>query len=222
MKSSRFEPLSSYRGYPEGEMRQRAVDFHRQVERRRTVREFSSRAVPLEVIENCIRAAATAPSGANRQPWHFVVINDPGIKQQIRIGAEKEEADFYGWRAPEDWLEALEPFATDKHKPFLEIAPYLIVIFAQMHGVDEDGNKIKHYYVNESVGIATGILITALHDAGLVTLTHTPSPMRFLNDLLDRPRYERPFLVLVVGHPGESAQVPKISKKTLEEVSTFL
>ncbi len=221
MKSSSFEPLSGYRSYPEAEMQQRALEFHRHIKRRRTVRDFSSRAVPHDVIENCVRAAATAPSGANRQPWHFAVVSDPKIKRQIRIGAEKEEADFYGWRAPEDWLEALEPFATDEHKPFLEIAPYLIVIFAQMHGVDEDGNKIKHYYVNESVGIATGILITALHDAGLVTLTHTPSPMRFLNDLLDRPRYERPFLVLVAGHPGESAQVPKISKKTLEEVATF-
>jgi iodotyrosine deiodinase len=221
MKTHGFEPLPDYRTYPEGEMQQRAIDFHRHVQRRRTVRDFSDREVPLEVIENCIRSAATAPSGANRQPWHFAVISDPEVKKKIRIGAEKEESDFYGWRAPEDWLEALEPFATDEHKPFLEIAPYLIVIFAQMHGQDDEGEKVKHYYVNESVGIATGILITALHDAGLATLTHTPSPMRFLNDLLDRPRYERPFLVLVAGHPSETAQVPKISKKTLEEVASF-
>jgi nitroreductase len=221
MKNHGFEPLSGYRSYPEEEMQQRAVDFHRHVQRRRTVREFSDREVPLEVIENCIRAAATAPSGANRQPWHFAVVSSPEVKKKIRIGAEKEESDFYGWRAPDDWLEALEPFATDEHKPFLEIAPYLIVIFAQMHGMDEAGEKVKHYYVNESVGIATGILITALHDAGLATLTHTPSPMRFLNDLLDRPRYERPFLVLVAGHPIEGAQVPKISKKSLEEVASF-
>lgn len=217
-----FESLSDFKRLPEEEMRQRAIRFHRRVRRRRTVREFSRRDVPREVIERAIQAAATAPSGANRQPWHFVVISDPEVKQKLRRAAEKEEAEFYGWRAPDDWLEALEPFGTDEHKPFLETAPYLIVVFAQMHGLDEQGQAVKHYYVNESVGIATGILITALHSAGLATLTHTPSPMRFLNQLLDRPRHERPFLILVVGYPSQTAKVPKIRKKPFEDVATFI
>jgi len=217
-----FESLPDYRSFPEEEMRQRAIRFHRRIRRRRTVREFSDRDVPREVIERAIQAAATAPSGANRQPWHFVAVSDPDVKRQLRQAAEKEEAEFYGWRAPDDWLEALEPFGTDRHKPFLEKAPYLIVIFAQMHGIDDEGQAIKHYYVNESVGIATGILITALHSAGLATLTHTPSPMRFLNQLLDRPRHERPFLILVTGYPSRSAKVPKIRKKALDDVVTFV
>ena len=177
--------------------------------------------MPREVVERAIRAAGTAPSGANRQPWHFVVVRNQEIKQRIRQAAEKEESEFYGWRAPQDWLEALQQFGTDEHKPFLEVAPYVIVIFAQMHGVDAQGETIKHYYVNESVGIATGILITALHQAGLVTLTHTPSPMRFLNEILGRPRYERPFLILVTGYPADQVRVPKISKKSLDEIASF-
>jgi len=219
---SEFEPLSGYRRLPEEEMRRRAIEFHDSIRRRRTVREFSDREVPREVIELAIQAAATAPSGANRQPWHFVVVSEAETKRRLRQAAEKEEAEFYGWRAPDDWLEALTPFGTDENKPFLETAPYLIVIFAQMHGVDAQGSAIKHYYVNESVGIATGLLITALHSAGLATLTHTPSPMRFLNELLDRPRYERPFLILVTGYPDREARVPKISKKSLDEVATFI
>mgnify|MGYP002624074157 FL=1 len=151
-----------------------------------------------------------------------MVVSDPETKRRIRRAAEKEESDFYGWRAPPDWLEALEPFGTDEHKPFLEEAPYLIVIFAQLHGVDEHGEHFKHYYVNESVGIATGFLITALHTAGLATLTHTPSPMKFLNEILDRPRHERPFLLLVVGHPSPDARVPSIRKKSLAEVASFV
>ena len=220
--SPEFESLAEFKHLPEEEMRQRAIRFHRRVRRRRTVREFSDRDVPREVIERAIQAAATAPRGANRQPWHIVDVRDPQVKRQLREGAEREEAEFYGWRAPDDWLEALEPFGTDEHKPFLETAPYLIVVFAQMHGVDEQGQAVKHYYVNESVGIATGILITALHSAGLATLTHTPSPMRFLNQLLERPRHERPFLILVAGYPSDGAKVPKIEKKAFGDVATFI
>ena len=222
MNRARFEPLTSYKRRSEKSMRRRVRDFLELIRRRRTVRQFSPDPVPRKLIEDCIRAAATAPSGANRQPWHFVVVSDPEIKRRIREAAEREESDFYGWRAPSEWLQALEPFATDEHKPFLEEAPYLIVIFAQLHGVDDEGDIIKHYYVNESVGIATGILITALHSAGLATLTHTPSPMGFLNEILERPRYERPFLLLVAGHPSAEARVPRISKKTLDEVASFV
>ncbi len=222
MNDARFEPLAGYCRRPDEEMEDRARDFFEGIRGRRTVREFSNEPVDRAIIEECIRAAATAPSGANRQPWHFAVVADAEVKRRIRKAAEKEEADFYGWRAPEEWLHALEPFATDEHKPFLETAPYLIVIFAQLHGVDDRGEVVKHYYVNESVGIATGFLIAALHSAGLATLTHTPSPMGFLNEILDRPRHERPYLVLVVGHPAEDARVPCISKKTLEEVTSFV
>ncbi len=203
-------------------MKQRAAEFYADVRRRRTVREFSDRPVPREVIEDCLRAAGTAPNGANMQPWHFVVVGNPELKAQIRIEAEKEERDFYHHRAPREWLEALAPLGTDEHKPFLEAAPYLIVIFAQAYGTLPDGRKVKHYYAQESVGIATGILITALHHVGLASLTHTPSPMRFLNRLLHRPSNERPFLILVVGYPAADARVPVISKKHIEETATFL
>jgi nitroreductase len=216
-----FEPLSEYRELPEEEMRSRSSEFRRHLGRRRTVREFSDRPVPREIIENCLMAAATAPSGANQQPWHFVVVSDAGIKKKIRDAAEAEEHAFYSGRAPDEWLEALSRLGTDEHKPFLEVAPYLIVIFAQNHGVGADGNRFKHYYVTESVGIATGLLIAAVHDAGLVSLTHTPSPMGFLNEVLERPSHERPFLILVVGYPKEGARVPRITKKSLEEIATF-
>jgi nitroreductase len=222
MKQSKFIPLTGYQEYPVDEMRQRAAEFYAEIRRRRTVREFSDRPVPREIIENCLRAAGTAPNGANQQPWYFVVVTDPTNKQQIRVAAEEEERAFYQERAPEDWLEALAPLGTDEHKPFLEIAPYLIVIFAQNYGLDAQGNKIKHYYVAESVGIATGLLITALHHAGLASLTHTPSPMGFLNKILNRPPNERPFLILVVGYPQEGVLVPDISKKSLEEIATFI
>jgi nitroreductase len=215
-------PLSGYKGYPAEEMKRRAAAFFFDMRRRRTVREFSAQAVPRVVIEDCLRAAGTAPSGANRQPWHFVVVNDTAAKQQIREGAEKEEYEFYQHKAPEEWLDALAPLGTDQHKPFLETAPCLIVIFAQSYGVLPDGRKVKHYYAQESVGIATGILITALHHAGLVSLTHTPSPMGFLNGLLARPTHERPFLILVAGYPAQDAVVPVITKKPLEEFATFL
>jgi len=216
-----YEPLNQYREYPPSEMKRRANEFFEEMRRRRTVRDFADRPVPLEILEDCIRTAMTAPSGANMQPWHFVVVADLELKRQIRTAAENVESDFYAGRASDEWLEALEHLGTNEHKPFLELAPYLIVIFAQLHGVDGDGNPTKHYYVNESVGIATGLLIAAIHHAGLASLTHTPSPMSFLNRLLDRPANERPYLVLAVGYPAAEARVPRISKKSLAEVSEF-
>lgn len=222
MAESSFVPLTTYTEYPESEMMRRANEFYDLIRRRRTVREFSERPVPREVIEKCILSAGTAPNGANKQPWHFAVISDPDIKRKIRIAAEEEEHEFYNRRAPEDWLEDLKPFETNEHKPFLEKAPYLIGIFAQSFHLDEDGNKEKHYYVKESVGIATGMLITALHNAGLATLTHTPSPMGFLNEIMQRPDHEKPFLLLVVGYPADGVTVPDITKKPLEEIASFL
>ena len=215
-------PLATYREYPPAEMLERSAAFLADLRRRRTVRQFSDRPVPRAVIENCLAAASTAPSGANLQPWHFVVLSDPVLKRRLRIAAEAEEHEFYTRRAPQEWLDALTPLGTDEQKPFLEMAPYLIVIFAQRYGKLPDGRSVKHYYAQESVGIATGMLITALHHAGLATLTHTPSPMNFLNDLLGRPKNERPFLILVVGYPTDGATVPAIGKKALEEIVTFL
>ena len=220
--SMKFVPLAQYREYPVEEMKRRAADFYADIRGRRTVRNFADRAVPRDIIENCILAAGTAPNGANMQPWHFVVVSNSEIKKKIRKAAEAEERAFYRERAPEEWLEALKPFETDENKPFLETAPYLIVIFAQNYTLTPSGQKIKHYYVSESVGIATGILITAVHHAGLVSLTHTPSPMGFLNDLLDRPASERAFLILVVGYPAEDTTVPDIQKKSLDEIATFV
>jgi iodotyrosine deiodinase len=217
-----FIPLTGWRKYPPEEMRQRAADFCEQMLRRRTVREFSDRAIPPGVIEDCLRVAGSAPSGANLQPWQFVVVRDPALRQRIREGAEKEEREFYAERAPREWLDALAPLGTDEHKPFLETAPCLIAIFAQSYGLLPDGRKVKNYYVQESVGIATGLLIAAIHHAGLVSLTHTPSPMGFLNEILGRPANEKPFLLLVVGYPAESAVVPAITKKPLDEIAVFL
>ncbi|HZB87120.1 MAG TPA: nitroreductase family protein [Terracidiphilus sp.] len=217
-----FIALPDYREYPTEEMKQRAAEFYAAIRRRRTVREFSSRPVPREVIEDCLRAAGTAPNGANMQPWQFTVVSDPAVKKRIREAAEKEEHEFYHGKAPQEWLDALAPLGTNEHKPFLEDAPYLIVISAQSYGVLPDGRKVKHYYAQESVGIATGILITAIHHAGLASLTHTPSPMGFLNELLGRPPQERPFLILVVGYPAESATVPAIAKRPLEDIATFI
>src|SRR5262245_50402365 len=215
MTRPRFVPLSGYEALPPDEMRRRAAAFLAEARRRRTVRAFSPRPVPREVIEDCLRAAGTAPSGANLQPWYFVVVSDPALKRRIREGAEAEEREFYAHRAPPEWLEALAPLGTDEHKPFLEDAPYLLAVFVQRHGVRPDGRAVKHYYASESVGIATGLLIMALHHAGLATLTHTPSPMGFLNSLLNRPANERPFLLLVTGHPADDAVVPVIAKKPL-------
>jgi len=222
MTKAVFQPLSSYVEYPVDEMKQRATSFRREMQRRRTVRQFSNRPVPREIIEECLLTAGTAPNGANLQPWHFVVVSDPKVKHEIRVAAEEEEKEFYDRRAPQEWLEALAPLGTDEHKPFLEIAPYLIAIFGKNHSELTDGRKVKNYYVNESVGIATGMLITALHNAGLVSLTHTPSPMGFLNDILNVLSDEKPFLLLVTGYPAGNAEVPVIQKKSLEEIATFL
>ena len=212
---------SEYREYEPTEMKERALAFYQEIRRRRTVRQFSSRQVPKEVVEHCLLAAGTAPNGANHQPWHFAVVSDPDLKKQIRAAAEEEERAFYSGRAPQDWLEALQPLGTDEHKPFLEEAPFLIVVFAENYGLDSQGKKIKNYYVSESVGIATGFLIAALHHCGLATLTHTPSPMGFLRDILGRPERERAFLILVVGYPAEGVEVPDISKKELAQIATF-
>ncbi len=212
MGKSNFVPHTDYKEYPVGEMRQRAKLFCEDMKRRRTVRDFSDRPVPREIIEDCLRTAGTAPSGANKQPWHFAVVSDP---------AEEEEREFYENRATEEWLEALAPLGTDASKPFLEDAPYLIAIFSKSYGLKENGNKETFYYIKESVGIASGMLITAIHNAGLASLTHTPSPMGFLNDILDRPKNERPFLLLVVGYPKEDVEVPDITKKPLDEIASF-
>ena len=208
--------------YPVDEMQARARAFADDLVRRRTIRDFSDRPVPRDVVESCLRAAASAPSGANRQPWHFVVVSDPAIKGRIREAAEAEERAFYAGRAPDDWLDALAPLGTNADKPFLEIAPYLIVVFAEAYGLRPDGTKVKHYYVQESVGIATGFLIAALHHAGLATLTHTPSPMTFLSEVLGRPANERAFLILVTGYAADEAMVPAIDRKPLDEVVDFI
>jgi nitroreductase len=222
LKKPKFIPLPNYTEYPLEQMQKRTEDFYKKIKERRTVRDFSDRPVPKEIIEKCLLAAGTAPNGANKQPWHFVVVTDPEIKKKIRDAAEKEEEAFYSGRAPDEWLEALAPLGTDASKPFLETAPYLIVIFAQSHELTADNRKSKNYYVQESVGIATGILITAIHHAGLVSLTHTPSPMGFLGKILKRPANERAYLILVVGYPEENARVPDINKKSLAEIATFV
>jgi iodotyrosine deiodinase len=208
--------------YDAGVMQERADAFYQQMRTRRSVRDFSARAVSRQLIEQCLLTAGSAPSGANRQPWHFAVVSDPARKREIRLGAEEEEREFYQRRAPQAWLDALAPLGTDEHKPFLETAPYLIVIFGQKFEVDAQGDKHKNYYVPESVGIATGLLIAALHNAGLATLTHTPSPMKFLNRILDRPSVEKPAMILVVGYPTVDAEVPDITRKSLEQIASFL
>jgi iodotyrosine deiodinase len=204
------------------EILERARNFYEATQRRRTIRDYSDRPVPREVIEYCIRVAGTAPSGANLQPWHFVAVSDPAIKRQIRVAAEKEEKEFYEHRAPKAWLEALAPLGTDSNKPFLETAPWLIAVFAQPFRTLADGTRSPTYYAIESVGIATGLLVTAVHSGGLVALTHTPSPMGFLNKILGRPSHEKPFVLLVVGHPADDAGVPDISRKDLSEISSFV
>jgi iodotyrosine deiodinase len=215
-------PYDGPAGCSPEEMARRAAAFYDSVRRRRSVRDFSDRPVPRQVIESCLRAAGSAPSGANCQPWHFVVVSDPAVKRRIRAAAEKAERRFYHDRADEEWLEAVAPMGTDAAKPFLETAPYLIAVFEQRYGVAADGRRIRHYYPRASVGIATGVLITALHQAGLAVLTYTPNPMGFLSDILGRPANEKPFLLLVVGYPAEGAQVPALAKKPLDEIATFL
>jgi iodotyrosine deiodinase len=215
-----FEPLSSYRGYPEAEMELRSRAFAADMQRRRTTRQFSDRPVPRAVIEACLETAGTAPSGAHLQPWHFVVVTDPTIKRRIREAAELAEAEFYA-TAPADWLAALAPLGTDEHKPYLETAPCLIAVFAQRYGLTPTGDRRTHYYVQESVGIATGFLLAALHHAGLVALTHTPNPMGFLSEILERPSNERPVMLVVTGYPASGAKVPSLRRKSLNEFVTF-
>jgi nitroreductase len=216
-------PLPGYVEYPPAAMLARAREFADEMHRRRTVREFSPRPVAREVIEECLRAATSAPSGANQQPWRFVAVSDPAVKRRIREGAEAEEREFYAHRAPAGWLEAIAPLGTDAEKPFLELAPWLIAVFIRRFERRADGGKVKHYYTDESVGLATGLLLAACQRAGLATLTHTPSPMGFLNGILGRPKdLERPFLLLVVGYPAADARVPDIGRRPLAEVSDWL
>jgi nitroreductase len=215
-----FDPLTSYREYPESEMIARSRAFAADLARRRTVRQFSERPVPRAVIEACLEAAGTAPSGAHLQPWQFVVVSDAGLKRRIREAAEQAEMEFYA-SAPDEWLEALAPLGTDAHKPYLEAAPYLIAVFAQRYGLSPEGRRRTHYYVMESVGIATGFLLAALHHAGLASLTHTPNPMGFLSELLERPANERPVMLIVTGYPAAGAVVPRLRRKPLEAIATF-
>jgi|TARA_B100001079_G_scaffold234607_1_gene216006 nitroreductase len=217
-----FKPLE-FTPIDEGEMLVKSSLYLEQMKTRRSVREFSDRPVPFEVIKNVVMTAASAPSGANKQPWTFVIVKDPDIKRQIRLAAEKEEKEFYDHRAPEEWLEDLDSLGTDWHKPFLESAPYLIVVFKKLYDVEKteetSPEHSKNYYVNESVGIASGFLLTAIHNAGLVALTHTPSPMGFLSEILSRPVNEKPFLLIPVGYPEDNTQVPVLKKKSFEEVT---
>jgi iodotyrosine deiodinase len=216
------EPLLGYPDLDDDERLRHVLAFEDAMRSRRTVRQFADTPVPRAIIESAIRTAARAPSGANKQPWTFVAVSEPALKRRIREAAEAEERSFYGGRAPQDWLDALAPFGTDAHKPFLETAPWLIAVFAQPHGVRPDGTTEKHYYVKESVGLATGFLLAALHHAGLATLTHTPSPMGFLRDVLGRPAHEQAFVLVVVGVPARDATVPTIGKKPLDEAAHFV
>ena len=217
-----FISLPFTSNYTKKQMLEKSHKFNLSIQKRRTVRDFSDKLVDVKIIENCIKAAASAPSGAHQQPWHFIAISNQEIKAKIRQAAEIEEKEFYQHRASDEWLKALEPLGTGTSKPFLEEAPWLIAVFAQRYGIDNDGNRVKHYYTPESVGIACGILITALHTAGLATLTHTPSPMGFLKKILKRPKNERPYLLVVCGHPKEDAQVPNIKRKDLNKVASFV
>lgn len=221
MTTPTFEPLD-FENFEEPEMRDRSAAFLESMRRRRTVREFSDRPVPREVIEAAVMTAASAPSGANQQPWTFVCISDAHTKSKIRFAAEAEERAFYEGRAGDEWLAALKHLGTDWRKPFLETAPWLIACFGQRYGLAPDGSHVKHYYVPESVGIAMGFLIAALHHSGLATLTHTPSPMGFVNEICRRPAHEKAYVLLVAGYPAEGCTVPRIEKKTLAEVSSWL
>jgi iodotyrosine deiodinase len=216
-EAPRFVPLEFER-LPEHVQLERSRRFLKAMQRRRTVRDFSSEPVPLEVVENAIATAGTAPSGAHQQPWTFVLVSDPKLKQRIREAAEEEERRSYEGRMPDDWLEALRPLGTDWRKPHIDVAPYLIVVFEQAYGLGPDGTKVKHYYVRESVGIAVGLLLASLHCAGLATLTHTPSPMGFLREILDRPTNERPYAMVPVGLPADDCTVPDLRRKELGQI----
>lgn len=220
--SKKFIPLNNFPRYDRETMEKRSVEFLEYITARRTVRDYSGNEVSIEIIKNAVTAASKAPNGANLQPWHFVIVQNPEVKKLIREGAEKEEREFYNGKAPDEWINTLRPLGTDEHKPFLEKAPYLIVIFEERYRIDKDGNKLKNYYTKESVGIATGFLITALHNAGLATLTHTPSPMDFLNKILNRPQNEKPYLILVTGYPADNCAVPAITKKEFNEFATII
>jgi nitroreductase len=223
MTEARLLPLATYEELPLEVMQRRVDEFEAQLQRRRSVRQFSDRPVPRAIIEKCLLAAGTAPSGANQQPWHFVAIADPAIKARIRTAAEAAEREFYERRAPQAWKDALKPLGTDERKPYLETAPWLIAVFLQRYSRRADGSKVKHYYTDESVGIALGLLIAAVHTAGLVSLTHTPNPMGFLCDILGRPKdLERPYMLLVVGYPDPQARVPDIQRKPLAAIAEFL
>ncbi len=211
-----------FKEFTDEDMQSRSETFLNEMSKRRSIRTFSDRSVPIEIINNCIQTAASAPSGANKQPWQFVVVKDPAVKAKIRQAAELEEKEFYRHRATKEWLEDLNQFGTDWHKPFLDIAPYLIVVFKQAYDIKDDGSQRKNYYVNESVGIASGFLLAALHHAGLATLTHTPSPMNFLGEILNRPPNEKASLLIPVGYPAADTTVPELIKKQLEEVSTIV
>ena len=215
-------PLENIKHFTNEEMESRSANFYANMKQRRTVRDFANEDVSRSIIDNCILTAGTAPSGANMQPWHFAISGYGEARKLIREEAEKEEQEFYKTKASAEWLKALKPLGTDANKPFLETAPYLIGIFVKNYGLLQDGTQVKHYYATESVGIATGILITALHNAGLATLTHTPSPMGYLNKIFKRPKNERPFLLLVVGYAEQKAQVPDIQKFSLNEISSYI
>ncbi|MEN8191382.1 MAG: nitroreductase family protein [Bacteroidota bacterium] len=218
---TKFVPLKEFPKFSQDEMLERSEKFLELMSKRRSIRSFSDQTIPQEVIENAIRTAGTAPSGANMQPWFFAIVKNPDIKKTIRVEAEKEEKEFYSTRAPEDWLKVLEQFETNEKKPFLEKAPYLIVVFERKYKQDDNGKVTKHYYTKESVGIATGMLITALHNSGIAALTHTPSPMNFLNQILNRPQNEKPFLIVVAGIPGETTTVPNIKRKEFDNIASI-
>lgn len=219
--NSKFRDYSEYKKLDENEMLTISEKFKSDVKRRRTVRDFSSEDIPLEIIKNCIEAAGSAPSGANKQPWTFVIVKNREVKKEIRILAEKEEREFYGGKAPDEWLKDLEQFETNAEKPFLEKAPYLVAIFERKYEI-ENGEKHKNYYTKESVGLAAGILITALNKCGIATLTHTPSPMNFLNKILNRPENEKPFLLLVAGYPADNIKIPDVKKKSFDEIAVII
>ncbi len=220
MTDPKFVELSSYQEFPESEMLERSRHFLADMQRRRTTRHFSERSVDRHIIEACVETAGTAPSGAHQQPWHFVVVSDPELKKRMREAAEQAEKEFYS-TAPAEWLAALAPLGTDAIKEYLETAPYLIAVFAKRYALSDSGERQTHYYVQESVGIAVGFLLAALHNAGLVALTHTPSPMDFLRELLGRPINERPVMLVVTGYPADNAKVPNLERKSLDQIATF-